>query len=127
MARENGTSAYNKMIRFLFIFVFFVRVMPHQENPSQPLTSKSNTSQSTYNAAKKSYFQNLTTPYRSSSTITSINKQEDSKQQNSNPATVQHRRAIRFSENRQRSMWRDRAIDASAHEVPSGPNPISNR
>lgn len=113
------------MTLVLFIFFFVVLVMPHQENTSQPLASKSDTAQSTYNVANKSNLQNLTIPHRDSSTITSINKQEPAKQQNIS-SKVQHRKAYRSSQNHQRSMWRDRAINASAHEVPSGPNPLSS-
>ncbi|KAK1368023.1 hypothetical protein POM88_034115 [Heracleum sosnowskyi] len=120
------TSAYNNMTLFLFIFFFLVQVMPHQENTSQPLASKSDTAQSIYNVADKSNLQNSTIPHGDSSTITSINKQEPTKQQNI-PSKVQHRKAYRSSQNHQGSTWRDRAINASAHEVPSGPNPISNR
>ncbi|KAL8107451.1 hypothetical protein AgCh_024017 [Apium graveolens] len=127
MARENGTCAYNIMTLFLFIVFFVVQVMPHQENTSQPpLPSNSGTPQSTYDVAKKSNLQNLTNPYRDGSAITRINKQEPTKQHNS-PSKVQHKKAYRSSQNHQGSMWRDLAINASAHEVPSGPNPISNR
>lgn len=127
MAGENSTSAYNNMMTlFLFIVFFVVQVMPHQENTSQPLPTKSGTAQSTYNVAEKSNLQNLTNPYRDGSTITRINKQEPTKQHNS-PSKVQHRKAYRSSQKHQGSMWRDGAINASAHEVPNGPNPISNR
>ena len=95
-------------------------VMPHQENTSQSLASN------TYNAASKSNFQNLTTLCTNNSAVTGINKQEPTKQQDI-PARLQHRKACRSSQSRQGSMWRDRAVNASAHEVPSGPNPISNR
>lgn len=58
------------------------------------------------------------TPQRDSG---SINKQETTSVQNI-PATGGRRGGPV-----NRSPWQERAVNASAHEVPSGPNPISNR
>ncbi|KAL8101464.1 hypothetical protein AgCh_033388 [Apium graveolens] len=95
--------------------------MPLPENTSELPIS---TTELSSNSTKKSNLANLTTPQKGGATTT---KQEATGHQYNFPATVHHRRAYKSSENHQRSTWRDGAINASAHEVPSGPNPISNR
>ena len=122
MARKSGeTSHYNKMALFLFIF-FLIPVMPLQEKTSPPLSPRPDTAEFDSNFAKKSNLTNLKTPQRNGTTT----EQEASTQRNAIPVTVQHGRAYKSLEN-QGLKWRDGAINASAHEVPSGTNPISNR
>lgn len=121
MARKDGPSTCEKMTLSLFMFFFFVPVMPLQENTSElPLSA---TTELACNSTKKSNLTNLSTPQRDGTTT----KQEASAQQHNFPATYQRGRAYKSSENHKRSTWREGAINASAHEVPSGPNPISNR
>ncbi|TMW86939.1 hypothetical protein EJD97_020681 [Solanum chilense] len=96
-------TLYNIIISLLTLFFFLVTIVMSDNRQVEP-------SDHHHDAIKKNIPKNLSSERR--------NYKEDQVS-----STILGRKG----KNHQSQKWRDKSLNVSAHEVPSGPNPISNR
>ncbi|KAM7500419.1 hypothetical protein LguiA_024833 [Lonicera macranthoides] len=118
MNNTTATNFVNSPLVALATLLFFLLpavLMAHQHHTLPPLAS------STHKPTNTNPSQPL---------LTSQNRIQDRKTETwaTTSATPTGRRGgPSYKIHRRSPSWRQRALNASAHEVPSGPNPISNR
>lgn len=117
MTTTTTTSFINSPLVALATLFFFLLpvLMAHQHHTLPPPTSSTHIPTNT----------NPSQPL-----LTSQNRVQDHKTETQATTSVPptgRRGGPSYRIHRRSPSWRQRALNASAHEVPSGPNPISNR
>ncbi|KAJ8545013.1 hypothetical protein K7X08_017596 [Anisodus acutangulus] len=117
MTTSFNISLYN-IVSFFTLFFFLVTLMA-EDRQVQPNSSQVKYHSSADHAIKKNIFKPL---------MERRNCKEDQITSTIMGRKGKHHEYPKIHHQSQKSyLWRDKSLSASAHEVPSGPNPISNR
>ncbi|KAK4360833.1 hypothetical protein RND71_019785 [Anisodus tanguticus] len=118
MTTSFNISLYS-IVSFFTLFFFLITLMA-KDQQVQPNSSQVNYDSSVHHAIKKNIFKPL---------MERRNCKEDQITSTTMGRKGKHHeyRKVHHQSQKFHNLWRDKSLSASAHEVPSGPNPISNR